>query len=57
MNRVQRVRRICAERTEKEGVSGMGGAKNYARYTKSGTVPDIPAKKYFTHIYIHLSVY
>ena len=57
MNRVQRVRRICVKCTEKEGVSGMNGAENYARYTKSGTVPDVPTKKYFTHIYIHLSVY
>jgi hypothetical protein len=57
VNRVQRVRKICAMYTEKEGVSGMSGTKNYARYTKSGTVPDVPTKKYFTHIYIHLSVY
>lgn len=43
--------------TEKEGLLGMNSTENYARYTKSGTVPDVPTKKYFTHIYIHLSVY
>ena len=41
----------------KEGLLGMNSTENYARYTKSGTVPDVPTKKYFTHIYIHLSVY
>ena len=41
----------------KEVVSEMKRVENYARYTKSGTVPDVPTKKYFTHIYIHLSVY
>lgn len=57
MNRVQRVRKICEIYTEKEGVSGMNSTKNYARYTKSGTVPDVPTKKiFYTYIYTSLCV-
>ncbi len=55
MNRVQRVRKICAMYTEKEGVSEMNGAENYARYTKVVLYPMYPPKN-ILHIYIYISL-